>query len=61
MSAKVRNYIEILGKTKLKYILPALAVLMLSQFVFGFAPTLRLLPETPDTDTVSIRQDTTPQ
>lgn len=34
---------------------------MLSQFVFGFAPTLRLLPETPDTDTVSIRQDTTPQ
>ncbi|HJC79098.1 MAG TPA: LPS-assembly protein LptD [Candidatus Alistipes merdipullorum] len=50
-----------MGKTKLKYILPALAVLMLSQFVFGFAPTLRLLPETPDTDTVSIRQDTTPQ
>lgn len=34
---------------------------MLSQFVFGFAPTLRLLPETHDTDTVSIRQDTTPQ
>ena len=34
---------------------------MLSQFVFGFAPTLRLLPETPDTDTISIRQDTTPQ
>ena len=34
---------------------------MLSQFVFGFAPTLRLLPETPDTNTVSIRQDTTPQ
>ena len=34
---------------------------MLSQFVFGFAPTLRLLPEPPDTDTVSIRQDTTPQ
>lgn len=34
---------------------------MLSQFVFGFAPTLRLLPETPVTDTVSIRQDTTPQ
>lgn len=34
---------------------------MLSQFVFGFAPTLHLLPETPDTDTVSIRQDTTPQ
>ena len=34
---------------------------MLSQFVFGFAPTIRLLPETPDTDTVSIRQDTTPQ
>ena len=34
---------------------------MLSQFVFGFAPTLRLLPETPDNDTVSIRQDTTPQ
>lgn len=34
---------------------------MLSQFVFGFAPALRLLPETPDTDTVSIRQDTTPQ
>ena len=34
---------------------------MLSQFVFGFAPTLRLLPENPDTDTVSIRQDTTPQ
>ena len=34
---------------------------MLSQFVFGFAPTLRLLPETPDTDTVSIRQDTTTQ
>ena len=34
---------------------------MLSQFVFGFAPTLRLLPETPDTDTVSIRQDTPPQ
>lgn len=34
---------------------------MLSQFVFGFAPTHRLLPETPDTDTVSIRQDTTPQ
>ena len=34
---------------------------MLSQFVFGFAPTLRLLPETYDTDTVSIRQDTTPQ
>lgn len=32
---------------------------MLSQFVFGFAPTLRLLPETHDT--VSIRQDTTPQ
>ena len=34
---------------------------MLSQFVFGFAPTLRLLPETHDTDTVSIRQDTSPQ
>ena len=34
---------------------------MLSQFVFGFAPTLRLLPDPPDTDTVSIRQDTTPQ
>ena len=34
---------------------------MLSQFVFGFAPPLRLLPEPPDTDTVSIRQDTTPQ
>ena len=34
---------------------------MLSQFVFGFAPTLRLLPAPPDTDTVSIRQDTTPQ
>ena len=34
---------------------------MLSQFVFGFAPTLRLLPETHDTDTISIRQDTTPQ
>ena len=34
---------------------------MLSQFVFGFAPTLRLLPETPDTDIISIRQDTTPQ
>lgn len=34
---------------------------MLSQFVFGFAPTLRLLPEPPDTDTISIRQDTTPQ
>ena len=34
---------------------------MLSQFVFGFAPTLRLLPEPPVTDTVSIRQDTTPQ
>ena len=34
---------------------------MLSQFVFGFAPTLRLLPETHDTDTVSIRHDTTPQ
>ena len=34
---------------------------MLSQFVFGFAPTPRLLPETHDTDTVSIRQDTTPQ
>lgn len=34
---------------------------MLSQFVFGFAPTIRLLPETPVTDTVSIRQDTTPQ
>lgn len=34
---------------------------MLSQFVFGFAPTIRLLPETPDTDTISIRQDTTPQ
>ena len=34
---------------------------MLSQFVFGFAPTHRLRPETSDAATASIRQDTSRQ
>ncbi len=43
LSAKVRKFIDILDKSRAKYILSAAVVLMLTQIVFGLTPPARIL------------------
>ena len=70
-SAKVQKIIEILGKLNVKYLLSVAVVLLLVQFVFGFAPTQRVAAiyreslQRQDTtrqrlDAAAISRDTTP-
>ena len=55
-SAKVQKKVEILGKLNVKYLLSVALVLLLVQFVFGFAPTQRVADIYKD---AVQRQDTT--
>ena len=62
LSAKLRKYIDILSKIRVKYILSVAIVLLFSQFVFGLAPTMRAISAiVAQQDTISQQQDTTQQ
>lgn len=62
LSAKIRKYIDILSKIRVKYILSVAIVLLFSQFVFGLAPSMRAIPIVhAHQDSISQDQDTTTQ
>ena len=63
LSAKLRKFIDILSKIRVKYILSVVIVLLFSQFVFGLAPTMRAISAVvaAQQDSVTQKQDSAAQ
>ena len=62
LSAKLRKFIDILSKIRVKYILSVAIVLLFSQLVFGLTPTMRAISAiAAEQDTITPISDSTPQ